>query len=98
MSAEEVLKIISDPVVFDQMARELFSKVNTDNNSYVDKYELRMILNEFSETLEIKKPTEADVEDILLGFDADGNCSGLTYDEFKGLLNRLIRQIVNIAK
>lgn len=96
MSANEILTLISDPVIFDEMTKELFGKIDKDKTLTLDKYELRLLLVEFAQTLEIKRPTEDDIEDILLGFDADGNCSNLSYDEFKSLLNRLIRQIVTI--
>lgn len=96
MSTSEIISLISDPVVFDEMTKELFKKVDKDNTLTLDKHELRMLLVEFADTLEIKKPTEDDVDDILMGFDSDGNCSNLSYEEFKSLLNRLIRQIVTI--
>jgi len=96
MSSSEIIKLISDPVIFDEMTKDLFKKVDKDNTLTLDKYELRMLLVEFADTLEIKRPTEDDVEDILMGFDSDGNSSNLSYEEFKILLNRLIKQIVNI--
>lgn len=96
MSAPEIMKLIDDPVVFDEMTKELFNKVDKDHTLTLDKYELRMLLVEFAQTLEIKQPTEDDIEDILSGFDSDGNSSNLSYDEFKSLLNRLIRQIISI--
>jgi Ca2+-binding EF-hand superfamily protein len=96
MSTSEILRIISDPVVFEEMTQELFSKVDKDKSLTLDKYELRIILIEFAEIIDIKKPTEDDIEDILMGFDSDGNCSNLSYEEFKTLLKRLIRQIVTI--
>jgi len=97
MSQEEVLNLITDDTIFDQMTRELFQKVDKDNTNSLDKYELKMLLNEFAELLEIKRPSENDIEDILIGFDSDGNLKEITYDEFKILLNRLIKQIVIIT-
>lgn len=96
MSSSEILNLIDNPVIFDEMTKELFKKVDKDNTLTLDKHELRLLLVEFAETLEIRKPSEDDVDDILLGFDNDGNCSSLSYEEFKTLLNRLIKQIINI--
>ena len=96
MSTSEILSLISDPVVFEEMTLALFSKVDKDKTFTLDKYELRIILIEFAETIDIKKPTEDDIEDILMGFDSDGNCTNLSYGEFKTLLNKLMRQILTI--
>jgi len=96
MSTQQILDIIDNQVIFEDMTRELFNRIDKDNTKSLDKYELRTILIEFAETLEIKKPNDDDIENILSGFDSDGNCISLSYDEFKSVLNKLIKKIVNI--
>jgi len=96
MSLNEILDIINDPIVFEGMMKDLFKIVDKDGSGTLDKYELRNLLSEFCKKIGIPFPKEDDINDLLMGFDTDGDVDVLNYPEFKDVVHRIIKQIVVI--
>ena len=91
----EIQNIINDEVKFSSMTDELIKRVDVDGSQDICKHELKVLLTEFSNLLDIPLPKESDIEDIFKGHDIDES-GKFNKEEFQTLLKRLIEQIVHI--
>lgn len=96
VSKEQILELVNDDVTFDDMIAELYDRADRKKQKGLDKIQLKQVLDEFSNIIGIPKPKESDIDDIMTGYDIDGDSSKMAYDEVKSLLRKLILQITNV--
>merc|ERR1712166_939349 len=97
MSTKEIQAIINNEPKFSSMIDELISRVDVDGSKDISKHELKTLLTEFANLLDIPLPKESDIEDIFKGHDIDGS-GQMNKEEFQALLKRLIQEIINIIQ
>ena len=62
---EEVKKKVLDESVFGPMVDDLFNSSDTDKSGFIDRAELKKLLAELGQILEIPPPSDNDVENEL---------------------------------
>ena len=97
MSTKEIQAIIDDEPKFGSMIEELISRVDVDGSKEICKNELKTLLTEFANLLDIPLPKESDIEDIFKGHDVDES-GQMNKTEFQALLKRLIQEIITIIQ
>lgn len=97
MSTTEIENIINDETKFNSMIEELITRVDVDGSKDICKHELKTLLCEFANLLDIPLPKESDIDDIFKGNDLD-NSGKMNVEEFTILLKRLIQQIIKIIQ
>ena len=90
---EEVKKKVLDESVFGPMVDDLFNSSDTDKSGFIDRSELKKLLAELGQLLEIPPPTDADVEGEIIRLDT--NCEGkISKQEFRKLVKELVLLVV----
>lgn len=90
---EEVKKKVLDESVFGPIVDDLFNSSDTDKSGFIDKTELKKLLSELGQLLEIPPPTEADVEGELKRLDTN-NDGKISKQEFRKLVKELVLLVV----
>ena len=90
--SEEIYKILRDVKGFALITNDLFKSVDIDHTNDIDRYELKVLLDEFCESVGLPKPTDNDINDILEGYDDNGDLK-ISSLEFKKLIEKILKKI-----
>lgn len=90
---EEVKKKVLDESVFGPMVDDLFNSADTDKSGFIDRAELKKLLAELGQILEIPPPSDNDVENELKRLD-DNKDGKISKQEFRKLVKELVLLVV----
>lgn len=68
--------ILSDPDKVDMLAKVTFAAVDTDQSGYIDRSELKAVMNSIGIELDFESATEEDVEEIIKELSSENDGSG----------------------
>ena len=86
---EEIKKRVLDESVFGPMVDDLFNSVDSDKNGFIDRAELKKLLAEIGQVLEIPPPSDEDVDNELKRLD-DNKDGKISKQELRKLVKELV--------
>lgn len=93
VNKEEVKKKVMDESVFGPLVDDTFTNADTDKSGFIERGELKSVLNEISEALGIPSPTDAEIDVELKRLDTN-NDGKVSKQEFRTLVKDLVMIIV----
>ena len=81
--------ILADEFALKEEAQRLFTKYDADHSGFIIAPELKSMLCDLSEQLEIPKPSDEEAAGVLDSFDANHDAK-LSLDEFTGVVRTLL--------
>ena len=78
---EEAIKVLSDPATVEKVTEKAFADIDTDKSGFIERCELKPLLNKISKQLNLPFPEEKDIDEGLkqLDLNKDGK---LQFSEF----------------
>ena len=86
----KVQEFLSNAAQVDQVAKDSFQKIDTDNREYLDQVQIEQVLTGISKRFKASDLTKDQVQQAMncIDIDKDGKVS---YDEFKTLLVEILK-------
>lgn len=72
-----IREILADPDKVDTLAKVTFAAVDTDQSGYIDKSELKAVMNSIGIELDFESATEDDIEEIIKELSSENDGTSL---------------------
>lgn len=89
----EIKKLLADDNALKAIAEAAFKKVDTDNSGFIDRNELKALMDEASQG-NFPSVTEAELDEIYKGLDTN-NDGKISVDEFSVLIRAVLESMLS---
>ncbi len=88
-----ILALVNNDKVFNQIAKEAFNSVDTDNSHEIDKEEFKICAIQVAKGFGLEEPDQESINEIYQKLDSDNN-GNIDFDEFKKYVKEIILKIL----
>ena len=96
MSSYELKEILNNPETFEKACKEMFEKIDTNKNGYIEKSEIRDHINDIRKSLGKGEVDDKALEKQFNSHDLDGDGT-IDYNEFKPIYKEMATRMIKIA-
>lgn len=85
-------ELLADEAKLTEVTKAVFEAVDTDGSGSIDRRELKNAMESVAREANIKAPSDADVDEVLTGLDAD-NSGTIDVTEFRALIVEVLKAL-----
>lgn len=94
MNTKSIEDILKNQSLFEKLAKESFSSVDTDKSGEIDINELEVILTQLATSMGSEPPNGEEIKEIMLNLDQDKS-GKISFDEFKNLIKDVLASMLD---
>ena len=94
MNTKSIVDILKSEALFERLAKESFSSVDTDKSGEIDIKELEIIFTRLATSMGNEPPNGEEIKEIMYNLDLD-NSGQISFDEFKNMIKDVLASMLD---